>query len=383
MKNMGFGMMRLPLLDENDLSSVDIEQVKKMADVYMEHGFNYFDTGYHYHNGQSEIALREAIVKRFPRESIVIADKLPVYFITQEEQLEPIFADQMERLGIDYFDYYMLHNVSGYSEAGWKGVDSFSFAIEKKKEGKIKKLGLSTHANADGLAEILAEHHEDMEFIQLQINYLDWENEGVQARECVELAHKYDLPIIVMEPLKGGFLADVPKEAEEKMRQYNPEESPVSWALRYVAGIDGVFMVLSGASSLEQMEENIRFMDDYKPLNEEEHEILENVVEIINSNIAISCTKCNYCVKSCPANINIPKLFDLYNNEAIQGLDIPFTAIGNAYVNYSKLDGVGIASDCTECETCIAECPQHLDIPTHLKTVADHFETEGYGFNNE
>ena len=142
-------------------------------------------------------------------------------------------------------------------------------------------------------------------------------------------------------------------------------------------------MVLAGASSLEQMEEDIRFMDDFKPLNDEEHAVLESVVDIINSNIAIPCTKCNYCVKSCPANINISKLFDLYNNEAIQGLDIPFTAIGNAYVNYSKLEGVGIASDCTECETCIAECPQHLDIPTYLKTVADHFETEGYGFNRE
>ena len=331
---MGFGMMRLPQLDENDFSSVDFEQVKKMADVYMENGFNYFDTAYAYHDGASEVALRKAVVERYPRDSFVIADKMPTFLITEESQVEPIFKEQLERCGVDYFDYYMIHNVSSFSEAGWKYVDTFGFCKKMKDEGKIKKLGLSTHANAEFLDNILKEHPE-MEFVQLQINYLDWENDGVESRKCVEVAHKYGLPIIVMEPLKGGFLADLPEEAEKKLKEYNPDESPVSWALRY---------------------ENIGFMDDYKPLNEEEHKIIEDVTEIINSNIAIPCTKCNYCISSCPSNIMIPKLFDLYNNEKIQGLKVgEFTAVGNAYRNYSCLEGVGIASDCTGCEACMKE----------------------------
>ncbi|MBO6104891.1 MAG: 4Fe-4S dicluster domain-containing protein, partial [Methanobrevibacter sp.] len=189
---------------------------------------------------------------------------------------------------------------------------------------------------------------------------------------------------IVMEPLKGGFLVDVPKEAEDIMRSYNPDEAPISWAFRYVAGIEGVFMVLAGASTLEQMEEDIAFMDNYKPLNEEEHKIIEEVTEIINSKIAIPCTKCNYCISSCPANIMIPKLFDLYNNEKIQGLEIgAFSAVGNAYRNYSCLEGVGIASDCTACEACMKECPQQIDIPSLMPEVAKTFETETYGFTKD
>ena len=382
MKNMGFGMMRLPLLDENDLSSVDQEQINKMADIFMEHGFTYFDTAYPYHEGMSEVAFRKAVVERYPRDSFVVADKMPTFAITEESQVEPIFKEQLERCGVDYFDYYMMHNVSSFSEAGWKYVDTFEFCKRMKDEGKIKKLGLSTHANAEFLDNILNEHPE-MEFVQLQINYLDWENEGVESRKCVEVANKHGLPIIVMEPLKGGFLANLPEEAEKIMKDYNADESPISWALRYVAGIDGVFMVLSGASSLEQLEENIGFMEDFKELNEDEHKIIEEVTEIINSQITVPCTKCNYCVSSCPANIMIPKLFDFYNNEMIEGLDGLFTAVGNAYRNYSCLDGVGIASDCTACEACMKECPQQIDIASLMPEIAKTFETELYGFTKD
>lgn len=380
MKKFGFGLMRLPLLDEEDFSTVDLDRSIELVDRFMERGFNYFDTGYKYHDGNSEIVLREAVVKRYPRDSFIVADKLPVFCITREDELEPIFTEQLERCGVDYFDYYMIHNVSEYSRAGWKDVDAFSFAISKKAEGKVRKLGLSTHANASELEEILEKYHEDMEFIQLQINYLDWENNGIQSKKCVEVARKYDLPIIVMEPLKGGFLANPGEEAERIMRDYNPDASPASWGLRFVASIDGVFMVLSGVNSLEQMEENIELMDNFKPLNDEEYEIIDELVSILKSNIAIPCTKCNYCMDICPLNINVPKLFDFYNHEAIQGLDIEFTAIGNAYSNYSKRDGVGIAGDCIGCEACVQECPQHLDIPDYLAMVAEHFETEKYGF---
>ena len=379
MKKLAFGMMRLPLLDENDESSVDFEQVNKMADLFLEKGFTFFDTAYPYHFGNCEVAFRKAVVERYPRDSYVIADKLPLFSITSEDQLEPIFSEQLERTGVEYFDYYLLHNVSGFSEPGFLDVDSFGFANKKKEEGKIKHLGLSTHGNAEYLDNILTMHPE-MEFVLLQINYLDWESDGIQSKKCYEVACKHNKPVLVMEPLKGGFLADVPPEAEKLMKDYNPDASIVSWALRFVASLDNVCMVLTGASSLEQLEQNIEDFENFTPLNDEEYEILEKVRDIINSNIAVDCTKCKYCLDACPEEINIPKIFDLYNNEKI--LDpAPWTPVGNAYLNYSKLPGVGIASDCTECEMCVEECPQHIDIPKVMKDVAKTFETEYYGFS--
>jgi len=380
MKNMGFGMMRLPLTDKDDFKSVDQEQVNKMVDTFMEAGFNYFDTAYPYHDGVSEVAFRKAVVERYPRDSFVVADKLPLFLITKDEELEPIFTEQLERTGLEYFDYYLLHNVSGFSEAGFVGVNSFEFALKKKEEGKIKHLGFSTHANAEYIENIIKQHPE-LEFIQLQINYLDWENEGVESRKCYEVAKKYDLPIIIMEPLKGGFLVDVPDEAAKMMEEFNGEK-PISWALRYVASLDGVFMVLSGASTIEQMEENIKIMDDFKSITSEEKEIISDVVDIINSQITVSCTKCNYCVNSCPQHINIPKLFDLYNNQKIEN-NVEFTAVGNAYVNYSKIEGNGLASDCIACGLCVKECPQHINIPEVMKDVKKEFEIPLYGFTGE
>lgn len=380
MKNMGFGMMRLPLTDKDDFKSVDQEQVNKMVDTFMEAGFNYFDTAYPYHDGVSEVAFRKAVVERYPRDSFVVADKLPLFLITKYEELEPIFTEQLERTGLEYFDYYLLHNVSGFSEAGFVGVNSFEFALKKKEEGKIKHLGFSTHANAEYIENIIKQHPE-LEFIQLQINYLDWENEGVESRKCYEVAKKYDLPIIIMEPLKGGFLVDVPDEAAKMMEDFNGEK-PMSWALRYVASLDGVFMVLSGASTIEQMEENIKIMDDFKSITSEEKEIISDVVDIINSQITVSCTKCNYCVNSCPQHINIPKLFDLYNNQKIEN-NVGFTAVGNAYVNYSKIEGNGLASDCIACGLCVKECPQHINIPEVMKDVKKEFEIPLYGFTGE
>ncbi|WP_296885561.1 aldo/keto reductase [uncultured Methanobrevibacter sp.] len=378
MKKLAFGMMRLPLLDENDESSVDFEQVNKMADLFLERGFTFFDTAYPYHFGNCEVAFRKAVVERYPRDSYVIADKLPLFSITSEDQLEPIFSEQLERTGVDYFDYYLLHNVSGFSEKGFLDVDSFGFANKKKEEGKIKHLGLSTHGNAEYLDNILTMHPE-MEFVLLQINYLDWESDGIESRKCYEVACKHNKPVLVMEPLKGGFLADVPPEAEKLMKDYNPDASVVSWALRFVASLDNVCMVLTGASSLEQLEQNIEDFENFTPLNDEEYEILEKVRDIINSNITVECTKCKYCLDACPESINIPKIFDLYNNEKI--LDpAPWTPVGNAYLNYSKLPSAGIASDCTECEMCVEECPQHIDIPKVMKDVVKTFETEYYGF---
>ena len=381
MKNLAMGLMRLPLLDENDFTSIDYEQVMEMVDLFMEKGFNHFDTGYPYHEGLSEVAFRKCVVERYPRDSFTIADKLPLFSITEESQLEPIFQEQLERCGVEYFDYYLMHNVSGFSEAGWLDVDSFSFANKKKEEGYIKHLGLSTHANAEFLDNILTIHPE-MEFVLLQINYLDWEDENIESRKCFEVARKHNKPVMIMEPFKGGFLADVPEEAEKIMKDYDSDASVISWALRFVASLEGVSYILTGASSLEQLRENISEFENIAPLNDDEYELIKKVSDVINSKITVDCTKCRYCVDSCSEEINIAKLFDLYNKQMLLNQE-GWSQFGNAYVNYSKLPGVGLASDCIECELCIEECPQEINIPEILKDVAKTFETEVYGFNGE
>lgn len=380
MTKLGMGMMRLPLVDENDQTSIDMEQVNKMVDLYMDAGFNCFDTAFVYHEGVGEAAFRESVVKRYPRDSFKVSTKLPLFVINEESQLEPLFAQQLENCGVDYFDYYMLHNVSGFTENAWKNVDLYSFIQKKKEEGYIKHIGISTHGNAEFLEEILFDHPE-LEFVLLQINYLDWDDEGIESRKCWEVARKYNKKVMIMEPYKGGFLADVPQEAEKLMKDYNPDRSVVSWAMRFVANIDDVCVVYTGASNFEQLESNIEEFKNADPLNDEELAILDEVSEIINSNITVDCTKCRYCVDSCTEEIDIAKIFDLYNKHKLLEKD-DWTQFGNAYLNYSKLDGVGIASDCIECENCIEECPQQINIPEVLKDVAKTFETEIYGFEN-
>lgn len=380
MKSLGFGMMRLPLLEENNFKNIDYEQVNKMVDAYMDAGFNHFDTAFVYHEGVGEDAFKRCVVDRYPRDSYKISTKLPLFIITEESQLEPIFAQQLENCGVDYFDYYMLHNVSGFTDTAWKNVDLYSFIQKKKDEGYIKHIGISTHGNAEFLEEILFEHPE-LEFVLLQINYLDWDDDGIESRKCWEVARKYNKKVMIMEPYKGGFLADVPEDAEKLMKEYNPDKSVVSWAMRFVANLDDVCVVLTGASNLEQLEDNIQEFKNADPLNDDEHKLLKEVSEIINSNITVDCTKCRYCVDSCPEDIDIARIFDLYNkNNMLDKAD--WTQFGNAYLNYSKLPDVGIASDCIGCESCIEECPQQINIPEVLKDVAETFETEGYGFTN-
>lgn len=378
MVELGMGMMRLPVLDENDFKSINWDEVNKMVDAYIDAGFNHFDTAYVYHEGIGEEAFRKSVVERYPRESYKIATKLPLFVISEESQLEPIFAEQLKNCGVEYFDYYMLHNVSGFTETAWKNVDLFSFVNRKKEEGFIKHVGLSTHGNAEFLEGLLVKHPE-IEFVLLQINYLDWEDEGIESRKCLEVARKYKKPVMIMEPFKGGFLADVPEEAQKLMKDYNPDKSVVSWAMRFVANLDDVCVVLTGASNLQQIEENIQEFKNADALNEDELNILKEVSDIINSNITVDCTKCRYCVDSCSQNIDIAKVFDLYNKDKMLG-DEPWSPPGNAYLNYSKLPDVGIASDCIECGICVEECPQQIDIPEVLKDVAKRFETEGYGF---
>ena len=369
MKKLGFGMMRLPLLNEEDKKSIDKKTVCQMVDTFMERGFTYFDTAYMYHEYESERAMKDVLVTRKDRDSYTLASKLPVMQLKEKEDMERIFNEQREKCGVEYFDYYLLHALDAEHYKTVKRLDCFGFAMQKKAEGTVKHVGFSFHDSAEVLDQILTEHPE-AEFVQLQLNYLDWEDAKVQSRKCYETAVKHGKKVVVMEPVKGGTLAKLPKKAEDVLKALHPDWSAASWAIRFVASLENVMVVLSGMSTPEQMDDNTAYMKEFEPLTEKEKQVLlGEVVDSIHEAAKIPCTACRYCVEGCPMNIAIPEYFALYNDE--------ITDKGNPehakrYAELTKEHGK--ASDCVECGQCEGACPQHLPAITWLKKVAEVFE---------
>lgn len=370
-KKLGFGLMRLPRLDPNDEGSIDLEQTKQMVDTFLQRGFTYFDTAWMYCAFKSENAVKDALTSRHPRESYTLATKLHAAYIHSLDDRDAIFNTQREKTGVEYFDYYLLHDVGVEHYEIYKKYDCFAWIAEKKRQGLIKHMGFSFHDTAEVLDKILTEHPE-MEFVQLQINYLDWDSEGVQSRKCYEVATKHGKPVIVMEPVKGGTLAKLPAAAEALLRQADPGASIPSWAVRFAASLPNVKMVLSGMSSTEQLLDNTGYMQDFAPLTQQEQAVIAQAVDIINASIAIPCTGCAYCTEGCPMHIAIPKYFSLYNAEMQELKEKDFTSQGTYYDNLTLK--FGKASDCIACGQCESVCPQHLPIIENLKRVAKQFE---------
>ena len=359
---LGFGYMRLPRKGDG----FDMELVKKMADTFLESGGTYFDAAFIYTG--AEAALCESVIKRHPRDKIQIATKLNLDFAKDPKQFSERFNTSMERLGTDYLDFYLLHGMNAESSSEAEELGVWSFFSELKAKGQIRHMGFSFHAPPEELDEILSKHPET-EFVQLQINYLDWDNPSIQSRKLYEIARKYDKPIVIMEPVKGGLLTGDTSPLAGLLRGANPNVSMASWALRYAAQLEGVLVTLSGMSTLEQLTDNIKTFADLKPLSDDEQAVLDKAAEILNAIPRIACTECRYCVEGCPSSIPIPKMIDIYNNYLV------YNTIGNLGSEYKMWtrDG-GKAGDCTSCSACEDICPQNLEIADTMEKISALFD---------
>ena len=351
-KNFGFGYMRLPMIGED----VDIAQTTQMVDAFLAAGFNYFDTAHGYINGKSEQAIKTCLSSRYPRDRYILTNKLSAPCYEKEEDIRPLFQQQLEACGVDYFDFYLIHAVSGTRMPFYEGTGAFRIAQELKAEGKVRHVGMSFHDRAEVLDEILTKHPE-LEVVQIQFNYVDFEDEKVESRKCYEVCRKHGKPVIIMEPVKGGSLVNLP-DAAQKVFDRLEGGSNASYALRFAAGFEGVMMVLSGMSTMAQMEDNLSFMSDFRPLSESEREAVETVTAIFRNQGLIPCTACRYCTEVCPQAVPIPELF----------------AAVNAKRSEQTVPEISRETDCVKCGRCEEVCPQNLKIRQLLTVAAEELQ---------
>lgn len=360
---LGLGCMRFPKKD----GKIDCSELCSMIDAFIENGFNYFDTAHGYMRGESESTLKKCLTERYPRESYVLADKLSTMHFEKKEDIRPLFEKQLSACGVEYFDFYLMHSQNTALYEKYMHCEAYEVALELKNEGKFKHLGISFHDEAKLLDKILTEHPE-IEIVQLQLNYLDFEDSAIQSRLCLEVCEKHGKPVIVMEPVKGGSLVNLPDEAKAVFDALGGG-SYASYAIRFAAGFDSVVTVLSGMSSYEQMLDNISYMKDFKPLSDAELSAIDEVAKIFKSKNTIDCTGCRYCVDGCPMNIAIPDVFACLNSRKL------FKSWNSEYY-YSDVctKNKGKASDCIGCGACEKICPQKLKISELMKIVAEEFE---------
>lgn len=366
MNKTGFGFLRLPRIDQSDEKSVDYGLLNEMVDTFLAKGGTYFDTAYTYLGGVSEEALRKSLVERHPRDSFQIANKLPGYKVKSYEECQVYFEEQQRRCGVDFFDVYMLHWLNNKNYALAEKYDEFRFLRELKESGKAKRIGFSYHDGPELLDTILTAHPE-VDIVQIQVNYLDWNSESLQAAKLYDVAVRHGKTVVIMEPVKGGNLAKLPEDAEKLLKALRPDISIASWAVRFASSLEQVAIVLSGMNSMEQLLDNMRDLD---PVTDEECEVLEQAADIIRANTAIPCTGCNYCAPNCPMNIPIPRYFAMYNDHKRYPDEM-----WKMKPVYREISGkFSPASACIECRNCEHNCPQKLEITSYLKSVKEAFE---------
>ncbi len=363
-KKLGFGLMRLPKRD----GVIDYEQVNAMVDAFLADGYTYFDTAYVYEG--SEEAFRRCIATRHPRDSYTVANKLPEWKLSETVSCDDLLNESLRRCGLDYFDFYLVHSLEEDHMEMCDRWDCFSFMKRAKADGRVRHIGFSFHGTPALLEKLLSEHPE-VEFVQLQINYLDWDDPKIAAGECYRIARAHNVPIVVMEPVKGGTLANLTPEQRQVFDSFEEAGSPASLAVRYAGNLPGVFTVLSGMSNLEQVQDNLKTYDDLKPLTARESVLLGRLVSLFRGTRSIGCTACRYCTEGCPMGIRIPDIFAIYNRYLYDG------DLAAAKASYEALiqEGSSRASDCIACGQCEGVCPQHLPIIELLREVAEKIES--------